>query len=198
MIPYFSNAATALLPSSMAFLTSFSPRAFSSARVKTSGFGFGRNHQHPIHVAENNISRTHAHRSNFYRNAKVDYFVARRRVLPVGTETERGKAHIQDGLGISHVAIQHRAPAAEFPGSRAHQFSPQRVARRGTRVDIDFVALKIVERFQHQAKRFVHQLVGTTGNFFGKHVHRENRHSAADYNHILAERLNLRREKLVL
>ena len=36
MIPYFSNALTALLPSSMAFFTSFSPRAFSSARVKTS------------------------------------------------------------------------------------------------------------------------------------------------------------------
>jgi hypothetical protein len=34
MIPCFSNAATALLPSSRAFLTSFSPRAFSSAFVK--------------------------------------------------------------------------------------------------------------------------------------------------------------------
>ena len=36
MIPCFSNAATALLPSSRAFLTSFSPRAFSSALVKAS------------------------------------------------------------------------------------------------------------------------------------------------------------------
>src|ERR1700746_673333 len=36
MIPYFSNAATALIPCSNAFLTSFSPRAFSSALVKTS------------------------------------------------------------------------------------------------------------------------------------------------------------------
>src|SRR5208283_2684868 len=52
--------------------------------------------------------------------------------------------------------------------------------------------------FQHQAKRFVHQLVGATRGFFGKHIHRENRHGAADYNHVLTERLNLWREKLVL
>src|SRR6202044_4210393 len=36
IIPCFSNAATALLPSSNAFLTSFSPRAFSSALLNTS------------------------------------------------------------------------------------------------------------------------------------------------------------------
>src|SRR6516165_5886732 len=34
--PFFSNAATAVLPSSSAFFTSRSPRTFSSARVKTS------------------------------------------------------------------------------------------------------------------------------------------------------------------
>src|SRR5208283_3171749 len=59
------------------------------------GFGFGGNQQDSINVAKKNISGTDAHRSDLNRNAEVDYFVARRRVLSVGSEAECGEAHIK-------------------------------------------------------------------------------------------------------
>src|SRR5215468_3393099 len=37
------------------------------------GFGFRRNQQDPVNVTEKNISRTDAHRSNFNRNAEINY-----------------------------------------------------------------------------------------------------------------------------
>src|SRR5208282_860748 len=117
---------------------------------------FGGNQQDSVNVAKNKVSWADAHRSNLNRDAEVDYFVARGRVLPVGPEAECRETHIKDGLGISDVAIQYRARAAQLAGSRAHKFSPERVAGRGTGVHIDLVMLEIVERFQHQAKRLVH------------------------------------------
>src|ERR1700684_4247771 len=58
--------------------------------------------------------------------------------------------------------------------------------------------MEIVERFKHQAKRFVHQVVSAAGDFFSEHIHGKNRHRAADHDHILPEGLNLRREELSL
>src|SRR5208282_103972 len=113
------------------------------------GLGFGGDQQNSINVAEKNIAGTDAHCSNLNRNAEVDYLVTRGRVLSVGSEAERRKAHIKDGLGISDIAIQHRARAAQLAGSRAHQFSPERVAGRGAGVHIDLVMVEIVERFEH-------------------------------------------------
>src|SRR5580700_9352122 len=122
----------------------FAPGLFESPRENLS-FGFSGYDQDPIHVAKENISGTNTHRSDLYRNAEVDHFVAWGCVLSVGAETESREAHIQNGLGISHVAVQHRAPAAQLAGSCAHEFSPQRVSWRGASVDVDFVTAKIIE-----------------------------------------------------
>src|SRR5579863_5062133 len=101
--------------------------------------GFGRNHQDAINIAEDNIPWKDADGSNLNRYAEVDHLVARGCVLPVGTKTKCGKAHVQNRFGISHVAIQNGAAAAQLPGSGAHEFPPERVSWRGACVDIDFV-----------------------------------------------------------
>jgi len=62
------------------------------------GLGFGGHQQHPINVAENNISGADVRRSNLDRNAEVDYFVARGCILSVGIETECCEALLYEGL----------------------------------------------------------------------------------------------------
>src|SRR5580692_3327372 len=63
-------------------LNCFSYQLFSACFLQCTcenfGLGLGRNQQHSVDVAKNNISGTDAHISDLNRNAKIDNFVTRR------------------------------------------------------------------------------------------------------------------------
>src|SRR2546426_5270129 len=172
MIPCFSNASTALLPSSRAFLTSFSPRAFSSAFVKASVPASTGNPATSVDTAKEEIPGAHPSRSDFDWDAKVDYLMSGRGILRVRTPTEGGKVHVQNGFGIAHIAIQHGSARAQLASTDAHEFTPEGVARRRSRVDIDLIALQVIQSLEHQTERFLHQLVGGAGRLLFKDVDR--------------------------
>src|SRR5438477_9521669 len=124
MIPCFSNAATALLPSSRAFLTSFSPRAFSSALVKASVAASAGITQTPSMSPNRKSPGRDASRSDFDWNAKVNYLTSGRGILRVRTPAEGGKGHIKNALRIAHVAVQHGSAGAQLASTDAHEFTP--------------------------------------------------------------------------
>src|SRR5207244_9073863 len=105
-------------------------------------------------------------------NAKVDYLMSGRGILRVRTPTEGGKVHVQNGFGIAHIAIQHGSARAQLASTDAHEFTPEGVARRRSRVDIDLIALQVIQSLEHQTERFLHQLVGGAGRLLFKDVDR--------------------------
>jgi len=102
-----------------------------------------------VAAMKKNVAWANAHGSNFDGDAEIDDFVARRGILAVRAKTERREAHIQDCFGITDVTIQNRAATAQLSRAGAHQFSPQRVSRRRTGIDVDFVGAEVIEGFEH-------------------------------------------------
>src|SRR5436309_13179665 len=97
--------------------------------------GFHRDHANSVDVTKQEITGAHASRSDFDWDAKVDYLMSGRGILRVRTPTEGGKVHVQNGFGIEHMAIQHGLARAQLASTDAHEFTPEGVARRRSRVD---------------------------------------------------------------
>src|SRR5207244_2789014 len=110
---------------------------------------FHRDHANSVDIAKQEITGAHTSRSDFDWDAKVDYLMSGRGILRVRTPTEGGKVHVQNGLGIAHIAVQHGSARAQLASTDAHEFTPEGVARRRSRVDIDLIALQVIQGLEH-------------------------------------------------
>src|ERR1700733_4458128 len=118
-----------------------------------------RDHTNPIDVSKEKITRPDADSADLDGDAKVHYFVTRRGVLRIRSPAERRKIQLEDSLGVAQIAIQHGSCCTKLAGADAHQFAPERVARRGTGVDVDFVGLETVVSPKNKSEWLLHEPV---------------------------------------
>src|SRR5207244_11304011 len=97
--------------------------------------GCHRDHANAVDVTKQEITGAHTSRSDFDWDAKVDYLMSGRGILRVRTPTEGGKVHVQNGLGIAHIAVQHGSARAELASTDAHEFSADGAARSSCRAE---------------------------------------------------------------
>ena len=125
MMPCFSNAATALLPSSSGFPDQFFAANFFQGLGENFVCGFGRNYADSVDVPEEDVARAQANGADFQGDAKIHDFVTWRGILTIRAPGESRKIQFKDGFGVASIAVQDGPARAQLAGPNAHQLSPQ-------------------------------------------------------------------------
>lgn len=125
---------------------------------------------------------------------KIDDPASRRLVLGVGTMRENRQSQCKDTVCITGEAIQDCSCRSALARARAHQLSPERILRRGTRTDVDFISPQVIESLKHQPKGFCKKRIAA--RVLLKDVGLEHRHGASDRGHRWRQGTDLRRQKL--
>lgn len=101
-------------------------------------------------------------------------------------------------MRVAGIAIDNRARRTAFHRANAHQFSPERITRRGAGAEIDLVGFEVVKRLQHQAERPRGDGIVRPRDGLVEEVGFQNGQCSSAHDHRAIQRHDRRRQKLTL